>query len=139
MARNEVFYDATHVSLQVSTPPAGAVLSGDPVRVGIANFVAQTDVAVDNTAGNPVGVNGMTNSNEAGFASLNSTGCWNVPVTVTGTVAVGDAIYATTNGTNKKVALTNVASGNKLWGWAFAATGTAGAQTLPVVLIPFAV
>ncbi|MFC0673545.1 capsid cement protein [Brachybacterium hainanense] len=53
MARNEQFRHANHISLPV---PAGTA-SGDPVRVGILNGVAQTNVATadDWAGGNALG------------------------------------------------------------------------------------
>lgn len=113
MARNEHLRHANHVSLPV---PAGTV-SGDPVRVGILNGVAQTDRAsTSNWAG----------GNVAGEASVWLDGSHNLAVT--GAVAeVGQAVYIADG------ALTATAEGGDLFGAAL--TTQAGDGTIPVKII----
>ena len=74
MALNEIFKHSQNRSLPV---PEGTK-SGDPVRVGEINGVAQVDEG--------------DGQNAKGYASIKSHGAWKVPVT--GAVAsVGDPIY----------------------------------------------
>lgn len=113
MARNENLRHANHVSLPV---PAGTK-AGDPVRVGILNGVAQTNVATtdDWAGGNPVGQ-----------ATVWLDGSHTLPVT--GAVAaVGAPIYI------EDGALTTTAGG-ALFGAALA-TQT-GDGSIPVRIIP---
>lgn len=140
MALNEVFFDATRVSLKVGA----GTLSGDPVRVGNLNAVAITDAAVSLTAGANAGFsigliasnNRIPSGNEVGYASCKTTGAFKFTVTAAGAVAFGDPIYAIANGTGsvKKVTLTTSSSGNKLYGVALedAASGT------PVIAVKLA-
>lgn len=79
MARNEHLRDAQHVSLPV---PAGTV-SGDPVRVGILNGVAQTDRASASNWGG---------GNAVGEASVWLGGSHVLPV-VGAIDTVGQAVY----------------------------------------------
>lgn len=97
MALNEIFKESQNISLPV---PAGTA-SGDPVRVGILNGVAQVTVG--------------EGQNATGFASVKLNGAHKVPV-VGAVAAIGDPIYITSDG-----ALTSTALGNDLWG---AALGT---------------
>lgn len=79
MALNEIFKHSQNRSLPVET----GVQSGDPVRVGIINGVAQ--------------VNEGDGQNAPGYASIKSHGAWLVPVT--GAVAaIGDPIYIDATG-----------------------------------------
>lgn len=98
MAFNEVFKVGNNISLPV---PAGTA-SGDPVRVGGLNGVAQTDVAV---AGDLAGLN------RDGYASIKLDGAHQLQVT--GAVAPGDPVYI-----DSDLALSNVAVGNALFGHA---------------------
>lgn len=98
MAFNEVFKVGNNISLPV---PAGTA-SGDPVRVGGLNGVAQTDVAV---AGDLAGLN------RDGYASIKLDGAHQLQVT--GTVAPGAPVYI-----DSDLALSNVALGNSLFGHA---------------------
>lgn len=92
MALNEIFKESQNVSLPVPTGTA----SGDPVRVGILNGVAQTSEG--------------DGQNAPGYASVKLNGAHKVPVE--GAVAdVGDPIYITSAGE-----LTATATGNDLWG-----------------------
>lgn len=112
MAKNEHLRHANHVSLPV---PAGTV-SGDPVRVGVLNGVAQTDRATANDWGG---------GNTTGEASVWLDGSHHLPVT--GAVEnVGQAVYITDG------ALT-ATEGGDLFGAALA-TQT-GDGTIPVKII----
>lgn len=113
MAKNEHLRHADHISLPV---PAG-VTSGDPVRVGILNGVAQTNRA---TAANPAG------GNPDGHASVWLDGSHHFPVA--GAVeSIGQAIYIADG------ALTATAEGGALFGAALATQ--AGDGTIPVKII----
>lgn len=102
MALNEGFKESQNISLPV---PAGTA-SGDPVRVGILNGVAQVGVG--------------EGQNTTGYASVKLNGAWKVPVV--GAVAkVGDPIYIDSAG-----ALTATATGNDLWGAALQTQATDG-------------
>lgn len=106
MATNTRFEDGDYLSLPV---PSG-IKSGDPVRVGSLNGVAQTD---RDGGGNP-----------AGNASVMLKGVHDV--TVTGAVAnVGDPVYI--DGSNKL----NVTNTNPVFGHALATKGAA-AGVIPV-------
>lgn len=111
MALNEVFKHSQNRSLPVET----GTKSGDPVRVGIINGVAQ--------------VNEGDGQNATGYASIKSHGAWKVPVT--GAVAaIGDPIYISDAGV-----LSADATGD-LWG---AALGTqAGDGELVVEIVQHA-
>ena len=97
MAFNEVFKVGNNISLPV---PAGTA-SGDPVRVGGLNGVAQTDVAV---AGDLAGLN------RDGYASIKLDGAHQLQVT--GEVAPGDPVYIDAD------ALSTTAAGGSLFGHA---------------------
>ena len=113
MAKNEHLRHANHVSLPV---PAGTV-SGDPVRVGILNGVAQTDRASTSNWGG---------GNAAGEASVWLDGSHLLEVA--GAVEnVGDPIYIADG------ALTVTAEGGDLFGAALATQ--AGDGTIPVKII----
>lgn len=117
MATNEVYKVGAYVSLPVPT----TIKSGDPVRVGAINAVAQTDsgiAAVGSTPAVPGGV-----GNGTGFASCALEGVFNL--TVTGTLAVGQLVYVT--GAN---ALTATATGNKVFGTSLSAKGTGAGLAL---------
>lgn len=115
MAKNEHLRHANHVSLPV---PAG-VKSGDAVRVGILNGVAQTDRA---TTAAPAG------GNPDGYASVWLDGSHYLPVV--GAVAkIGDPVYI---GTDGKLAAAKP-SGGVVFGAALATQ--AGDGTIPVKII----
>lgn len=125
MALNEVFKEADNLSLPV---PDGT-LSGAPLRIGILNAVAQTD-----EGGRTAVVNGITQEtggigNKDNFASVKFTGAWRL--TVTGTLAVGQAVYITGAG-----ALTATATGNFLFGAALRAKGSGSGETIVKILQP---
>ena len=98
MAFNEVFKVGNNISLPV---PAGTA-SGDPVRVGGLNGVAQTNVAV---AGDLAGLN------RDGYASIKLDGAHQLQVT--GEVAPGDPVYI-----DADFALSTTAAGGSLFGHA---------------------
>jgi len=130
MATNEVYREGTRLSLPVPT----GTKSGAPVRIGKLNAVALTDegsqTATVTAGGVSLTVPSGGVSNAAGFASVKTSGTFNLPLTVTGTVAVGDQIYI--SGAN---ALSNVATSNSLFGIALRAVGTAGAGKTFVQII----
>lgn len=106
MALNEVFKVGDNISLPV---PAGTK-SGDAVRVGGLNGVAQTDVAADGD---------LAGQNRDGYASVKFDGAHQF--TVTGITAPGTPVYITSAG-----ALNVTAAGNSLFGHALT-TKTAAA------------
>lgn len=117
MATNEVYKVGAYVSL----PVAETIKSGDPVRVGAINAVAQTDAGITGTGGaanTPGGV-----GNGPGFASCALEGVFNL--TVSGALTVGQLVYIT--GAN---ALTATATGNKAFGTALSAKGTGSGLAL---------
>ncbi len=113
MAKNEHLRHANHVSLPV---PAGTV-SGDPVRVGILNGVAQTDRA--------------SSSNWGGGNAPAEASVWldgSHLLEVAGAIdEVGQAVYIADG------ALTATAEGGALFGAALATQ--AGDGTIPVKII----
>lgn len=112
MARNEHLRDAQHVSLPV---PAGTV-SGDPVRVGILNGVAQTDRASASNWGG---------GNAIGEASVWLSGSHILPVT--GAIdTVGQAVYIADGALS-------VTAGGALFGAALATQ--AGDGDIPVKIV----
>ncbi len=130
MATNEVYSVGARLSLPVPT----GTKSGAPVRIGKLNAVVQTDEGSQTATVNagPVSLTVPSGGvgNAPGFASVKLDGVFNLPLTVTGTVAVGDQIYISSTNT-----LSNVATSNSLFGIALRAVGTAGAGTVFVKLI----
>lgn len=116
MARNEVYKRAEYVSLPV---PVGT-LSGAAVRVGGLNAVAQVDepTAKINAQLTPA-YGEAPDSNRPGWASCALVGAWNLPVSTTTAMAVGDPVYITSGNV-----LTPVASGNNLYGHALSTKST---------------
>lgn len=112
MAKNEVYRLGQYFPLPV---PEGTE-SGDPIRIGVLNGIAATGRGVE--------------GNYPTHASFDNGGAWLVPVDiVTNPIAPGAAIYIT--GAN---VLTNVATGNKLYGAFIEDTNVAvGTQVLCVV------
>ena len=123
MATNAVFKTGQHVSLPVPT----GTTAGSPLRLGNLNAIAITDegsVTVTKNLGGGISVTEPSGGvgNQNGYASVSLDGAWNVPVTSSGAVSVGDLIYIT--GAN---ALNTTATGNKIWGYALQArSGTSG-------------
>ena len=125
MALNEVFKEGIALSLPV---PDGT-LSGKPLRIGILNAVAQTD-----EGGQTAVVNGITQitggvGNKDNFASVSLVGAWELDVT--GTLAVGQAVYITGAG-----ALTATSTGNFLFGAALRAKGSGLGPVIVKLLQP---
>ena len=129
MALNEIFKEGNHLS----APVADTVRSGDPLRIGILNAVAETDPGgttdprnVVNGVAQPTGGVG----NKAGFASVSHVGAWRVPVT--GALAgYGTPVYITAAGV-----LTATAASNFLWGAALRAKGTGTGDAIVKILQP---
>lgn len=113
MAKNEHLRHANHVSLPV---PAGTV-SGDPVRVGILNGVAQTNRASSTD---------WAGGNATGEASVWLDGSHHLDV-VGAIDAIGQAVYILDG------ALTATADGASLFGAALATQ--AGDGNIPVKII----
>lgn len=108
MATNEVYRNADHLTLPV---PTGTV-SGDPVHVGDLVGVAVTDRDAD------------------GNATVWLKGAFLLTVSDAIT-AVGQKVHAVGDGTTRFTTLTNVATGNTLFGYALA-TKTAASAAIPV-------
>lgn len=129
MSLNEIFKEGNHLS----APVADTVRSGDPLRIGILNAVAETDPGGTVDAQNVVnGVSQPTGGvgNAVGFASVSHEGVWRVPVT--GALAgYGTAVYITPTGT-----LTATAASNFLWGSAIRAKGTGTGDAIVKILQP---
>lgn len=129
MALNEIFKEGNHLS----APVAATVRSGDPLRIGILNAVAETDPGGTTDPKNVVnGVEQPTGGvgNKAGWTSVSHEGVWRVPVA--GALAgYGTAVYITPAGT-----LTATAASNFLWGAAIRAKGTGTGDALVKILQP---
>lgn len=110
MALNEVYKNADSLEYVVNS----AVESGDFVVLGGIVGVAETV---------KVGADAST------YATLRHVGVFTG--TITGTVAVGDALYLSSAATYGS-ALTKTASGNKLVGHAYAAKATSGSGDVAV-------
>lgn len=128
MAKNEVHKIGDGLSLPVPT----GTRSGTPLRIGILNAVAQTDVGGSvNTDYVFAGIAQPTGGigNAAGWASVKRSGAWLVPVV--GAVAnIGDPVYIKADGT-----LTSVATGAFLWGAALRTKAAAPEATLMVEIL----
>jgi predicted RecA/RadA family phage recombinase len=126
MAKNEVYKRAEYISLPV---PVGT-LSGAPVRVGGLNAVAQVDEPTANINAQLTPAWGEAPSgNRPGWASCALVGAFNLPVSTTTAMAVGDPVYITAGNV-----LTPVASGNNLYGHALSVKGTTAGQLVIVRL-----
>lgn len=123
MARNEVFKEADYLSL----PVASGVVSGQAVRVGSLNGVAQTDrgAALNPAAPYVQDISG----NVEGYASVALKGAFLLPVSTTTAMTIGAPVYITSGG-----ALTPVDTGNSLFGHALTPKSTT-ANSLVVVRI----
>lgn len=126
MARNEVFKDADYLSL----PVAVGTLSGAPVRVGGLNGVAQTDEPSAYLAAHPGAYNEAMSSNKAGYASIALKGAFRIPVSTTGTLAVGDPVYIIT--ASNTLTTTSNTNANPLFGHALSVKGATANQ--PVIV-----
>lgn len=114
MATNEVYKVGAYVSL----PVPETIKSGDPVRVGAINAVAQTDAGV---TGPPIVQGGV--GNRPGFASVARVGTFSL--LVVGAVNVGDLVYIKGDNT-----LTATATGNKVFGTALSAKAAGTGRVL---------
>lgn len=138
MATNEIFTNGEEVSKPVGT----GVKSGDPLRIGIRNYVATTDGATNNAYGYASNDNLLVSGNEANYASTKNKGYWKIPVTTSAARAIDTPLYCVATGGTAKVTLTDdAASGaNKLWGTlADATSGAVSAVVRGVNIIPFSV
>lgn len=130
MSFNEVFKAGRHLS----APVADTVRSGDPLRIGILNAVAETDpggTTDPNNVLNGVAQNTGGVGNAVGFTSVShEEGVWRV--SVAGALAgYGTPVYITPAGT-----LTATAASNFLWGAAIRAKGTGTGDALVKMLQP---
>ncbi len=119
MARNEVFRMADFLSLPV---PEGTK-SGDPVRIGELNGVTQTDRA-DHNAPHHELLGPAVNTNPHGNATVWLIGAWTFNVAFA-VAAVGTPIYITAAN-----ALTDVATGNSLYGHALSTKSAAAGDLI---------
>lgn len=92
MARNQVFKDADNLSLPV---PVGT-LSGQALRIGGLNAVAQTDEPTAFIAANPELKYGQS-GNIPGYTSVKLTGGWTLEGEFTD-AEVGDPVYINEDG-----------------------------------------
>lgn len=124
MARNEVFKNADYLSLPVKV----GTKSGDAVRVGGLNAVAQTDEPTEWHAEHGTW-DQHPSGNKDGYASLALVGAFRLPVAGTAVLAVGDPVYITPAGV---VTSTDNSGANAVFGHALTPkSATAGT---PVVV-----
>lgn len=129
MATNEIFKEGNHLS----APVADTVRSGDPLRIGILNAVAETDPG--GTVNSNYVVAGVSQpTGGIGNAALNTSvshvGVWRVQVA--GVLAgYGTPVYIKTDGT-----LTATATGAFLWGAAIRAKGSGTGDAIVKILQP---
>ncbi len=126
MAKNEIYKLAEHLSLEVGV----GVLSGDPVRVGVVNAVAQTDA----TLANNQYTNGLFNGNTTGYASCWLEGGHKLTVVVSAARKVGDPVYAKVEGSNKKATLYDIATAAKPFGFFLEDVPAAGTVQVGVAI-----
>lgn len=129
MALNEIFKEGNHLS----APVDATVRSGDPLRIGILNAVAETDPG--GTTNNAYVVNGVAQptggiGNAVGNTSVSHVGVWRLQVA--GALAgYGTPVYIKTDGT-----LTATATGAFLFGAAIRAKGTGTGDAIVKILQP---
>lgn len=129
MSSNEVFKEGNHLS----APVANTVRSGDPLRIGILNAVAETDPGGTTDTRNVF--NGVAQDtggvgNLPGWTSVSHVGVWRLPVT--GALAgYGTPVYITPAGV-----LTATATGNFLFGAALRQKGTGVGDAIVKILQP---
>ena len=129
MAHNEVFKQGNHLS----APVAATVRAGDPLRIGIANAVAETDpggTTDPNNVFNGVAQNTGGVGNKPGWTSVSHEGVWRLEV-VGALAGYGTAVYIKADNT-----LTATATGNFLFGYAVRAKGTGTGDALVKILQP---
>ena len=112
MARNIIYTPGDRISAPV---PAGTK-SGQPLRVEGLNAIAvtdraKTDVSALNADGTKNAAYNWGGGNPNGYASIWLEGAADVTVTASAAPAFGKPIYIKADGT-----LTDVATGNTLWG-----------------------
>ena len=123
MARNEVFKNADYLSLPVDV----GTLSGDAVRIGDLNGVAQTDEPTAWHAEHGAW-DQHPSGNKDGYASIALVGAFRIPVAGTGALAVGDPVYISATGLT-----TDSATGaNPVFGHALSLKGATDGQ--PVIV-----
>lgn len=129
MALNEIFREGNHLSAPVND----SVRSGQPLRIGILNAVAETDAGGATDTRNVVdgvaqGTGGV--GNKVGNTSVSHVGVWRLDVT--GALAgYGTPVYIKADGT-----LTATATGNFLFGAAIRAKGTGTGPAIVKILQP---
>lgn len=127
MARNEVYKNADYLSLPVPTGTA----SGAPVRIGGLNGVTQTaEASVDNPDYATRPYNEAPSSNENGYASVALKGAFRIPVSTTGTLAIGAPVYIIT--ASNTLTTTDNTGANPVFGHALSAKGATANQ--PVIV-----
>lgn len=128
MARNQVYKDADYLSLPVPT----GKLSGQPVRIGGLNAVLQTNEgSVDIALATPVtAYSEAPSSNKAGFASVALKGAFRIPVSTTGTLAIGAPVYIIT--ATGVLTTTDNTGANPVFGHALSAKGSVANQDVIV-------
>lgn len=124
MATNEVFKNADYLSLPVKV----GTKSGDPVRIGDLNAVAQTDEPTAWHAEHGAW-DKHPSGNTDGYASLALKGAFRLPVSTTGTLAVGDPVYITPAGV---LTTTDNTGANGLFGHALSKKGATAGQLVIV-------
>lgn len=129
MALNEIFKEGNHLS----APVADTVRSGEPLRIGILNAVAETDAGGATDSRNRInGVDQATGGvgNAVGNTSVSHVGVWRL--SVAGALSgYGAPVYIKTDGT-----LTATATGAFLFGAAIRAKGTGTGDAIVKVLQP---
>lgn len=125
MATNEVFKNADYLSL----PVAVGTLSGQAVRIGGLNGVAQTDEPTAWHAEHGAW-DQHPSGNKDGYASIALKGAFRLPVAGTGTLNVGDPVYITAAGVVTTAAGTDGV--NPVFGHALTRKGATANQ--PVVV-----
>lgn len=127
MARNEVYKVGNFVSLPV---PVGTK-SGEPVRVGNLNGVAQVDEPTAYLAAQLTpAYNESPSGNKAGFASVALEGAFAIPVATTTTLAVGAPVYIIT--ASRTLTTTDNSAANPLFGHALTPKGATANQVIVV-------
>jgi hypothetical protein len=132
MALNEVFREATNLSLPVPT----GTLDGTPLRIGALNVITTTDegsVVRPPIAGGPqLSMPSGGIGNAPGYASVRTEGGWQL--SVVGAVTVGGVVYIKSDNT-----LTSVSTGNYPFGISLQANATTTAKLVIVKIINNAV
>lgn len=125
MAKNEIYKEANNLSLPV---PVGTK-SGDPVRIGGLNGVAQVDEPTAYLATLTGGYNESPSSNKPGYASIKLNGAHRFPVATATALAVGAPVYITPA---NALTTTDNSGANALFGYALSVKGTTAGQSVIV-------